>query len=161
MKRIFLLVTVLIILLSLSGCSNQDKQDFYGVYTFEKVSYLPPESSSTIDFINEYFKGCKYTIESDLFKVENPDQTSEIKSPDYIEEAIPIKELDTVRSSIGNNEITMQYTIYNKNGNKTLWHLYVLSDGVWIAQYEDDHPVISHGQKGEYYIKMKIYKLSK
>jgi hypothetical protein len=153
-------MTVLILLLCLSGCSNKDKQDFYGVYTFDKVSYLPPESSSTIDFVNEYFKGSKYTIEKDLFKIENTDNTIEIKSPNYVEEAIPIYQKDTVRSSIGNDKIRMQYTIYNNDGNKTHWRLYISSDCVWIAQYVYDHDqrVISGGK---YLIDMNIYKLSK
>jgi hypothetical protein len=154
-------MTVLLLLFCLSGCTNEDKPDFYGVYTFDKVSYLPPESSSTIDFVNKFFKDRKYTIEPDLFKIEDTDYNVEIKSPNYVEEAIPIREIDTVRSSIGNNEIVTQYAIYKNDGNKTFWHLYVLSDCVWIAQYEDDHPVISHGQQGEFYIKMNIYKLSK
>ena len=153
-------MTVLIFLLCLSGCSNKDKQDFYGVYTFDKVSYLPPESSSTIDFVNKYFKDCKYTIEPDLFKIEFPDHTLEIKSPNYVEEAIPIREIDTVRSSIGNNEIVMQYTIYNNDGNNTSWRLFVSSDCAWIALYQDERPVITQGQ-GKYYINMSIYKLSK
>lgn len=153
-------MTVLIFLLCLSGCSNKDKQDFYGVYNFDKVSYLPPESSSTIDFVNKYFKDFKYTIEPDLFIIEFPDHTLEIKSPNYVEEAIPINEIDTVRSSIGNNEIMMQYTIYNNDGNKTSWRLFVLSDCVWIALYQDERPVITQGQ-GKYYINMNIYKLSK
>jgi len=81
-------MTVLILLLCLSGCGNKDKQSFYGVYTFDKVSYLAALSSSTIGFVNEYFKGSKYTIETDLFKIETPDSTFEIKSPNYVKEAI-------------------------------------------------------------------------
>jgi len=151
-------MSVLILLICLSGCNNKDKQDFYDVYTFDKVSYLPPESSSTIDFVNKYFKGCKYTIEPDLFKIEYPDHSFEIESPNYVEEAIPIYEIDTVRSSIGNDEIVMQYTIYDNDGNKTCWRLYISSDCVWIALYEDERPLI---KQGKYYINMNIYKLSK
>jgi hypothetical protein len=160
LKRIFPLIAVLILLLCLSVFSSKDKQDFYGVYTFDKVSYLPPESSSTIDFVNKYFKGCKYTIEPDLFKIEYPDHALEIKSPNYVEEAIPVNEIETVRSSIGNDEIVTQYTIYNNDGYKTSWRLYVSSDCVCIALYQDERPVIMQKQ-GKYYINMSIYKLSK
>ncbi|MGH4117714.1 hypothetical protein [Clostridium sp.] len=140
MKRIFLLMTILILLLCLSGCSNKDKQDFYGVYTFDKVSYLPSFSSSTIGFINEYFKGSKYTIETGLFKIETPDSTFEIKSPKYAKEEIPddVNELSNVRSFIGNDEVEYQYTIYNNDGSKTYWRLYISSDCVWIASYQDN-----------------------
>jgi len=152
-------MSVLTLLLCLSGCSNKDKQAFYGVYTFDKVSYLPPESSSTIDFVNKYFKGCKYTIEPALFKIEYSDHTFEIKSPNYVEEAIPTYEIDTVRSSIGNDKIVMQYTIYDKDRNNTHWRLYTSSDCVWIALYENERPLLI--KQGEYYIDMSIYKLSK
>jgi len=147
-------MTVLILLLCLSGCSNKDKQAFYGVYTFDKVRYLPPLSSSTIGFVNEYFKGTKYTIEKDLFKIENPDLI-EIKSPNYVKEAISenITELSNVRSFIGNDEIEYQYTIYNNDGNKTYYRLYILSDCVLIALYQDK-PSINGSDI------MNIYKLS-
>lgn len=152
-------MAILILLLCLSGCSNKDKQAFYGVYTFDKVSYLPPELSSTIDFVNKYFKGCKYTIEPDLFKIEYSDHTFEIKSPNYVEEAISTYEIDTVRSSIGNDKIVMQYTIYDKDRKNTHWRLYTSSDCVWIALYENERPLST--KQGEYYIDMSIYKLSK
>lgn len=158
MKRIFLLMTVLILLVCLSGCSNKDKQDFYGVYTFDEVSYLPPDSSSTIDFLNGYFKGSKYTIEKDLLKIETPNSTFELKSPDYVEEAIAVHELDTVRSSIGDNEVVLQYAIYDNKGHKTNWRLYVASGSVWIALFNNERPLI---KQGKYYIEMNIYKLSK
>jgi hypothetical protein len=148
-------MTVLILLLCLSGCSNKDKQAFYGTYTFDKVSYLSPLSSSTIGFVNEYFKGSKYTIETDLFKIETPDSTFEIKSPNYVKETIPddINELSNVRSFIGNDEVEYQYTIYNNDGNKTYWRLYISSDCVWIARYQDN---LANGSD----IIMNIYKLS-
>ena len=85
MKKIFLLMAVLILLLCLLDYSNKGKQDFYGACAFDKVSYLPPESSFTIDFVNKYFKGCKYTIEPNLFKIGYSDYTLEIKSPNYVE----------------------------------------------------------------------------
>lgn len=153
-------MTVSISLLCLSCCSNEDKKAFYGVYTFDKVSYLPPSSSSTIDFVNEYFKGSKYTIEPDLFKIEYPDHTFEIKSPNYVEEAIPLHEIDTVRSSIGNDNVVCQYTIYN-NGNKTNWRLYISSDCVWIALYQNESADRVVIMQGKYYININIYKLSK
>lgn len=46
MKRVLALITLSILLLFLSYRSGSDKQRFYGTYTFEKVSYLSPLSSS-------------------------------------------------------------------------------------------------------------------
>ena len=154
MKRVFLLVTVLLLLLCLSGCRNKDKQAFYGVYTFDKVSYLSPLSSSTIDFVNEHFKGSKYTLKKDLFKIETPDSTFEIKSPNYVKEEISddINELSNVRSFIG-NEVKYQYAIYNYDGSKTHWRLYISSNCLWITLYQDNTA------KGSEII-MYIYKLS-
>jgi hypothetical protein len=99
------------------------------MYKFEKVSYLSPLSSSTIDYINERMVGTKYIIEADLFKIESADNIVEISSPNYVKEEIQ-SDLSTLYDvhSLDGNEVECQYTICNKEGNKTNWRLYVSSD---------------------------------
>ena len=155
MKRIFMFIAVLILLFCSSCSKNGDKQGFYGIYTFEEVSYLSLLSSSTIDYVNERMVGTKYTIEADLFKIETSDDTVEINSPDYVKEEIknslPVP--SDVYASIS-DDIKYQYTIYKKDGAKTNWRLYVSPENVWIGSYVDN---TANGSE----IIMYIYKLSK
>lgn len=157
MKRLSILVIVLISLVCLYGCGKNDKQDFYGKYTFKEVSYLSPLSSSTPSYINEKMSGTKFTIEEDLFKIEFPENSIEIKSPKYVKEEIPqsTSALSNVREFIG-NEVKNQYTIYNEEGYPTEWRLYASSDCLWIAMHDNN----IHTKKGSEPIRY-IYKLSK
>lgn len=153
MKR--LSIAGLILLICISGCGNGDNQDFYGIYTFNEVSYLSVLSSSSSDFINKMLAGTKYTIKKDLFSVKTTDNTFEISSPSYVKEEIPKNPppLADVRTFIG-NEVEDQYTIYNKDKDKTHLRLYVSSDCLWIASYADN---TANGSE----IIMDIFKLSK
>ena len=137
------------------GCSNKDKQNFYGAYAFEKVSYLSGLSSSTVDYVDEKMAGTEYAIKADLFKIESADNTVEISSPNYVREEIPndFSILSDVRGFIG-NEAECQYTICKKDGSKTHLRLYVSSDSLWIASYADN---TADGSE----IIMYIYKLSR
>lgn len=152
MKRVYVIIVCLMLFVSLVGCGNNDKQDFYGRYTFEAVSYLSPLSSSTIDYLNKQMKGTVYTIKADLFKVEssNNQKSMEISSPDYIKGEIPKNpsSLSDIRSFIG-KDVKYQYTIGMSHKR-----LYVSSDGLWVASYADN---TADGSE----IIMDIYKLSK
>ncbi len=152
MKKTFLIIAGLIILICFVGCSNNDKQDFYGVYTFNQVSYLSPLSSLTVDFLNKQMEGTKYTIKADLFKIETDrmDNSIEISNPNYVKEEIQkdVSPLFDIRSFIG-NEVAYQYTI-----GTTHMRLYVSSDCLQIASYADN---TANGSE----IIMYIYKLSK
>jgi hypothetical protein len=151
MRRGFILLAVLV---SLFFYSNSAKVNFYSKYTFEEVSYLSPLSSSTIDYINERMTGTKYTIEADLFKIDSEDSTVEIISPNYVKEEVQngLLILTDVRTLIG-NDVKYQYTIYNRDGKRTNWRLYVSSDNLWIASYVNN---TANGSE----IIMSIYKLS-
>lgn len=155
MKRVFILIAGLVLLVCLFCYGIGAKNDFYGTYTFEKVSYLAPISSSTIDYINDQMAGTKYIIEADLFKIESKDNPVEISSPNYVKEEIPNgnSTLFDVHTLDG-DEIEFQYTIYNKDGSKTYWRLYASSDCLYIASY------IDNTANGSEIIK-SIYKLSK
>lgn len=138
MKRAFILIIGLILLVYLTGCSRE-VQHIYGTYTFEDVNYLSPLSSSTIDYVNSQMEETKYTIKEDLFKIESTEYTVEFSSPKYIKEEIPnditlSSDIDTLIS----DDVDYQYTIYDKDGNRTKWRLYVSSDFLWIGTYIDN-----------------------
>ena len=155
MKRVFILIAGLISIVLLSSCSNSENQNFYGTYTFEKVSYLSVLSSSTIDYLNERMVGTKYTIEADLFRIDALDYSTEINSPKYVEEEIQ-KDLPTLfdTHALDGNKIEHQYTIYKKDGSKENWRLYVSANLLWIATYVGNTSNDSENI-------MYIYKLSK
>lgn len=143
MRKIFLLITLILLLI---GCSKNDNQDFYGEYIFEKVSYISPLSSSTADFIEEKMEGTKFIIEENLFKIDLVDNTVEISSPIYVKEEISNHSniLSDVRSIIG-NEIECQYIIHTGDSDKTHWRVFSASNCLWIASYVDttaDEPEI-------------------
>jgi hypothetical protein len=155
MKKIFVLILGIILFGCLSCCSNSDKQNFYGTYTFNEVSYLSGLSSSSISYLNEKMAGTKYTIKANIFKIESKDNTTEISSPKYVKEEIPsnVTPLSDVHVFIG-NDVKCQYSIRDKDGNKTKWRLYVSTDCLWIASYVDN---TANGSE----IIMEIFKLSK
>jgi hypothetical protein len=159
--KIKLMITLasIILMSTFIGCTDDrgnsisnksENASFYGIYTFEEVSYLSALSSSTIDYKNQQMAGTKFTIEADLFKIESAENTYEIKSPNYVKEEIPkdFNSLSDVRSFIG-NEVKYQYSIHPSH-----WRLYVSSDCLWIASYADN---TADGSE----IIMEIYKLSK
>lgn len=155
MKKVFTLILGIILLSCLTCCNNSDKQGFYGIYTFEKVSYLSSLSSSSINYVNEQMAGTKYIIEANLFKIKSLNNNTEISSPQYVKEEVTkqVSPLSDVRTLIG-NKVKYQYTIYDKDGNKTNWRLYASSDCLWIASYVDN---TANGSE----IIMDIFKLSK
>lgn len=155
MRRIWMLTTGLILLVFLSGCSSGGEEIIFGEYTFEEVSYLSPLSSSTKDYVNSQMEESKYTIKEDLFKIESTSYTVEFSSPEYVKEEIPKEssELSDVYSFI-DSDVDYQYTIYDKDGNKTKWRLYVSSDCLWIGTYNNNTVDGSE-------VIMYIYRLSK
>ena len=155
MKRVLILTVGLALLVFLVACSSESEKNFYDVYTFDEVSYLSPLSSSTKDYVNSQMEEAKYTIKEDLFKVESTDYTVEFSSPKYVKEEISKETslLSDVYTFIG-SDVEYQYSIYDKDENKTKWRLYVSSDNLWIATYNDN---TVNGSE----VIMYIYKLSK
>lgn len=152
MKRASGIIICLILLFGIVGCTDNDKQVFYGKYIFEEVSYLSPLSSSTRDYLNKQMEETIYTINEDLFKIEsnNMHKTVEISSPNYIEAEIPnnVTKFSDIRSFLG-KDVKYQYTIGLSHKR-----LYVSSDSIWIASYVDN---TADGSE----IIMDIFKLSK
>jgi hypothetical protein len=153
MKKVFILIFGITLIGCLSWYNNNNKQDFYDIYTFEKVSYLSPLSSSSIDYVNSRMAGAKYTIKANLFKIESEYYTIEISSPNYLKQEVSENLLYDVHT-LDSNGVNYQYTIYDKERNKTNWRLYVSSDSLWIASYVDNTANNTE-------IIMDIFKLSK
>ena len=147
MKRTITLTACLAIVLCLIACGNKkEKSDYFGTYIYEEVSYLSPISSSSKDFFEEEMSGTKYTIEDNLFKIEDADTTTvEIESPKYVREEVSADKnilsneakLSDVQSIIG-EDIQYQFKIYKEDGRKTNWKLYVSKDALWVATYFDN-----------------------
>lgn len=134
--RILLLTACLFLIVCLYCCSITKKHNFYGTYTFKEVSYLSSLSSSTIDYVNEQMAGTKYIIGTDSFRIEYKEKAIEIISPKYVIEEIKENSpmLQNVHSIVGKG-VKYQYTIYNKDGSKTGWRLYVSSQYIWAAKF--------------------------
>ena len=137
MKKLLSVVAGLLLIVGLTSCNNY-LTNFYGTYTFDKVSYLSPVSSATVDYLEEKMAGTRYTIKNDLFKIEFDDATIEIVSPTYTKEELPkLDEMVDAACVIG-NEIEYQYTIYNEDGSNSGWRLYASSDTLWVSSYVDN-----------------------
>lgn len=144
MKKTWILTIGLILLAFLSACSGENKQDIYGVYEFEKISYLSPAISTIKEYLESLMNGKKCTVEKNLFKAELIDKTVEFTSPKYTKEEVFSKTptLSDIHTLVG-NDIDYQYVIYDKDGNKTGWMLFISSDDLWLGScvYNDDDSV--------------------
>jgi hypothetical protein len=141
MKRVVLLIVgfaLIILLIFLSYNENADIQDFYGTYTFDELIYLTEFSSSLIDTVNESRAGTIYTIETDLFKIESKDINVEISSPSYVKEDVqPVSSPLFDGDILQDNGVKHQYDIKDKDGNKTMWKLYVSPECLFVASYHN------------------------
>ncbi|MDR7855372.1 hypothetical protein [Tissierella sp.] len=155
MKRVLMLTVGLVLLVFLVVCSSESEKNIYDVYTFDEVSYLSPLSSSTKDYVNSQMEETIYAIKEDLFKIESTEYTVEFTSPKYVKEEISKESslLSDVYTFIG-SDVDYQYSIYDNDGNKSKWRLYVSSDSLWIATYNDS---TANGSE----VIMYIYRLSK
>ena len=141
MKRVALLIVVfvsIIFLIFLCYNGSADIQDFYGTYTFDELIYLTAFSSSTVDYKNKTMADTKYTIEADLFKIENKDFNVEISNPSYVKEDLQF-DLSPLfnEHTIQDNGFNYQYDVKDKNGNKTMWKLYVSPKCIFVASYHN------------------------
>ena len=138
-KPLKILFTMVFSIVFISCNSNTNKQEFYGTYTFDKVSYLSPLSSSTTDYLNKQMTGTKYMITEDLFKIESLNNIIEVRSPKFIKEELP-QNSDSLLDArtIDGIKVKSQYSIFEKNGDKTHWRLYISSDYIWVSSYVDN-----------------------
>lgn len=153
MKKI-LLLSVLSLFIMMVGCSSEGKDNIYGEYNFEEVSYLSPLSSSLVDSLKERMKDSKYIIQEDLFKVQTSEFTIEVISPKYVKEEINPDSLALFDTNFfRKNNIKAQYSIYDQDGNITNSILFVSPNDLWIATNTNIAP---NGQLVIFY----IFKLS-
>ena len=155
MKKIPVILIMLLVLLFPQGCNKGNAQGIFGVYEFDEAVYLSPFSSLTKESLNRQMKGSKYTIREDLFRIDSRGYTVEYSSPEYVMESIP-DDPDAFGSlfTFIPEGADCQYAIYDKNGTRTKWRLYVSPDSLWIGNIHDN---ARDGSE----IVMYIYKLSK
>lgn len=142
MKRVVLLIVgfvLIIFILILSFNGRADKVSFYGTYTFDELIYLTAFSSSTLDYANKEWEATKYTIEADLFKIENKDFNVEISSPSYVKGDAQFDSSFLLFSEhiLQDMGVKYQYDIIDKEGNKTKWRLYVSPEYLFVASYNN------------------------
>lgn len=138
-------------IIGIIGYSINKQFQIYGEYKFEKVSYLSLLSSSTADYLNNKMMGTEYTIAVDNFEIKSSsDDSMKIESPIYVKEEVPT-ESDVYSFMSGKSKF--QYTIYDKDKQKTHLRIYSTSDCLWIAKYADN---TANGKE----IIMWMYKLS-
>lgn len=153
MKKI-LLLSALSLMILMVGCSD-GKDNIYGEYKLDEVSFLSPLSSSTKDSVKERMKDSTYIIQEDLFKVQSTELPVEVISPKYVKEEVDTESLAMFDTDFfRKNRIKAQYTIYDQDGIKIKSILYVSSDELWIATNINVAP---NGQLVIFY----IFKLSK
>lgn len=125
----------------LFGCGSSTDVLSKHTYTFEKVSYLSPLSSSTVDYLSQGMAGMKCTITADSFKLEAMPSSIQIETPRYEKEALSYSDspypMVDIRSILS-KEVKHQYTILDQQGRKTYWRLYFSSKLLWVAQYNDN-----------------------
>ena len=136
MKKLLIVIIVLGLLISITGCDSNKIEDIYGTYTFVEVSYLSAFSSSSISRENEEMKGMEFVIEADRFIGGTKFNPYDLSSPEYRKEKVFVKysTIDAIRS-ISYINPKCQYSIYMKSGTATLYRLYVSSGDLWIASY--------------------------
>lgn len=134
----FILIIFLIFLVVLFRNDKVNIQDFYGTYTFDELIYLTGLSSSSADYANKARADTKYTVESDLFKIEGKDINVEITSPSYIKSKIQYDSFPSYdRHILKENGLNYQYDIRDKDGNKIMWRLYVSRKDIFVASYRN------------------------
>jgi len=83
MKKIILLNLIVLIVFSFIGCSNNRDLEISGEFQFEKVVYLSPLSSSTIDYEEKQMEGTIYKINKDNFEIVSLENQYKISDPIY------------------------------------------------------------------------------
>ena len=133
MKKI-LLFSALSLFIIMVGCSSDEKNNIYGEYVFEEVSYLSPISSMSKDGLIENMKDSKYSIQEDLFEVQSSGLNIEVVSPKYVKEEIDDDSFAIFDVNFFKmNNIKSQYSIYDKDGNKTNSMLFASPNDLWIS----------------------------
>lgn len=136
-KTGIIIICMAMLIFCVSGCGGL--KSFYGTYKFDGLTYMSPLSSFSADYYAGLMEGSEYVIEAELFKIDSKKISFEVVSPRYVKEGLPedASEWGDPKVLIG-EEIKAQYTILDKDKNKTHWRLYLSSEGVWLASYVDN-----------------------
>lgn len=80
-----------------------------------------------------------YTIEADLFKIEDKELKVEIRSPSYVKEDVQFDSSLLIFDDhiIQDYGFKYQYDIKDKDGNKINWRLYISPEHLFVASYHN------------------------
>ncbi len=130
-----------------------------GTFEFDRLLYLSLLSSSTFDYAESRMKAAKFTISDGVFRIDYPDSDDfSIRHPVYVRETMTDDMVRAFENSTMNtvsiSEYTekYRYTVYDDNGQKTNFRLYVLDGQVWLSSYTDN-------TAGKSEIVMQLWKL--
>lgn len=126
---------------SFCGCNSTNSKTIYGKYTFNKVIYISPLSSTSIDYINKQMSGTEFIIEKDKFEIVSSENPYKIMQPNYIKE-----KMDDNLAKIFNNSVLntvsissykdkYQYSIFTKNNEKIKYYIYSMNEELWLSSY--------------------------
>lgn len=151
MKKYSLIAVFILIAVSslLSGCSNT-KFEIYGEYEFENIIYVGGISSSTIDALEKSSKEKKYFIENDSFRISEGDRDILFSNVKYEEEILDKKligetysEIDEMLMDFFNKyEMRFKYNIYNEQGKKINYCIYLMDDEIFISKFAKKENII-------------------
>jgi hypothetical protein len=141
MRKFISFIFILLLMSSFLSCDSDDNLPIYGEYHFHKMIYLSPLSSVSLELSKELRENTQYEISKDSFRVISDSDTYEIEDPTY--ETIKMNEEqvkvfhDSVLNSISlkDYKYKYQYDIYDKEGNKSNYRIYLMDDELWLASY--------------------------
>ena len=144
MKKIILLTIIVLTTFSYIGCSNNRDLGISGEFQFEKVVYLSPLSSSTIDYEEKQMEGTIYKINRDNFEIVSSVNQYKISDPIYEKIKMDNVLVQTFNYAVFNSvdiskyKEKYQYIIYTSENQKANFYLYSMDDELWIAAYADN-----------------------
>ncbi|BCN29481.1 hypothetical protein [Anaeromicropila herbilytica] len=158
MKKKFLYVFLIVFSVILLVCSRSYSSPILGVYTFDKVVYFPPFSSSSLDYIENRMKDTKCTIHKDIFRIDSSKEHVKLDHPSYEKKKMDKEMIHSLNKatfqllSLSDYKNCYKYSISNNKKQKANYCLYVMDNELWLASFIKKPSIDSD-------IMLNIYKL--
>ncbi|QOX64983.1 M56 family metallopeptidase [Anoxybacterium hadale] len=123
-----------------------DSQWTEATYRFDKILYLSPLSSATLDYAENRMKEAQCIIGTERFSIDNPNENNhyEIASPIYIkseftEQMTADFEKSTFQKiSIKKYKEKYRYNVFTGDHKNTNYCFYLMDNELWLASYADN-----------------------